>query len=306
MSHAARITFAIPYYENLEFLRRAIDSVHRQTISEWELVVCDDSTAREPAEELVRSYGDARFMCFRNERNLGSAGNWNRCLELASTELVALLHGDDQLRPRYGEIMTSVAREEPSHAAYYCGTSIIDQHGNDIFSFPDFYKRFLNPSETRRSSLAGETGLACLLRGNFIFCPSVCYRKSLLGKLKFSSQWRFVLDLAFFTDLLLEGKSILGVPDVAYCYRRHNNNQTSVLTESLLRFREEVAIYADLEKRLGERNWHSAAGVARRKRIIKLNLFYSAALDAVRLRGSACGLKLGMLFQLLTGRGPTD
>ncbi len=301
MNDEALITFAIPYYDNLEFLRLAVDSVHRQTISNWRLIVCDDSTQGEPVNELIRSYDDHRSVYYKNNRNLGIAGNWNRCLELASTEYVTLLHADDELKPHYGEVMTTVAKEEPGHAAYYCNASIIDKEGKGIFSFADFYKRFLNPSEKHRSSLTGESGVALILKGDFIFCPSVCYRKSLLGTMKFSSKWKMVLDLAFLTDILLEGKSILGVPDDAYCYRRHNNNQTSLLTESLLRFREEAAIYSDLERRLAEKNWHRAAKVARRRRIIKLNLLYCAVLDAIHLRFASSRRKLALLLQLLYG-----
>ena len=51
------ITFAIPYYSNLNYLKRAIDSVLKQSVSAWCIIVCDDGNVDESAEDLVKSYG---------------------------------------------------------------------------------------------------------------------------------------------------------------------------------------------------------------------------------------------------------
>src|SRR5712671_2433445 len=90
------ITVAIPFYKGHAYLRAAIESVLRQTSSAWRLVVCDDGL--EPmTRELVESFGDTRIRYLKNERNLGMAGNWNRCLDVVDTDLVNLLHNDDGL-----------------------------------------------------------------------------------------------------------------------------------------------------------------------------------------------------------------
>ena len=94
-----RLTFAIPFYRNVEFLRHAIDSVLAQTTSDWSVIVCDDAGPEPEAAEVVRGYADERIANTRNAENLGIGGNWNLCLELATTELVTLLHADDELLP---------------------------------------------------------------------------------------------------------------------------------------------------------------------------------------------------------------
>src|SRR4051812_25955715 len=87
------LTIAIPFYKGLDYLRQAIESVRRQSASQWQLLVVDDASPESGAEQLVQSYHDSRMCCHRNERNHGLAGNWNRCLDLAATDLVTLLHG---------------------------------------------------------------------------------------------------------------------------------------------------------------------------------------------------------------------
>ena len=59
---------------------------------------------RDGVAELVAGFGDPRIAYRANDATLGITANWNRCLDLADTELVTLLHADDQLGPEYSDI----------------------------------------------------------------------------------------------------------------------------------------------------------------------------------------------------------
>src|SRR5215210_3080625 len=138
------LTVAIPFYKGHGYLRLAIESVLRQTSPDWRLVVCDDGP--DPGtRELVESCRDPRVRYLRNERNLGMAGNWNRCLEVADTDLVNLLHNDDELLPNYVEVMQQAGREYPAAAAFFCRAKVVDAAGRPSFSVVDSVKRFLQP-----------------------------------------------------------------------------------------------------------------------------------------------------------------
>src|SRR4051812_10332837 len=110
MADAAEpLTIAIPFYKGHDYLRRAIESVLRQSSPDWRLVVCDDGPEPGTAE-LVAGFDDPRIRYEQNARNLGMAGNWNRCLDLATTDLVNLLHNDDELLPNYVAEMLAAGR----------------------------------------------------------------------------------------------------------------------------------------------------------------------------------------------------
>ena len=109
------------------------------------------------------------------------------------------------------------------------------------------------------------------------------------------------MDLEFTTRLLLEGETLVGLPEVAYAYRRHQANTTAGHTDSLLRFREEVDLYDELLGRLSHAGWGRAASVARAKLIIKLNLLYCAARDVTRCRLRQTWQKLTFLLGVLQG-----
>lgn len=299
------IGFAIPFFKGSDLLRQAIESVIAQRDPDWKLWVSDDGT--DPGTQaLVESYGDARICYSKNPSRLGMVGNWNRCLELASTEHVTLLHADDTLRPNYVGAFHDGFKRFPQATLLFCGAEIIDDKGAPKFSFPDFYKRVLMPRTSGATVLQSEEGLRLLLRGNFLFCPTVCFRKSLLGGKRFSPQWNMVQDLEMWATLLLAGHQLVGLPEKEYAYRRHSENSTVEYTRNLSRFDEEIRLYETLVEKCEKGGWEKAAAVARRKNIIKLNLAYCAVKDLVALKPRAAAGKLGLFTQLVRDRVETQ
>jgi glycosyltransferase involved in cell wall biosynthesis len=296
------LAIAIPFYKGHTYLRAAIESVLRQTSPHWRLLVCDDGPEAGTAE-LVASFGDHRLRYLRNDRNLGMAGNWNRCLDAADTDLVNLLHNDDELLGNYVEVMSKAGQEYPEVAAFFCKAKIIDAVGRERFSLADYVKRILQPKSEGPLVLQGRSAVEALMHGDFIMCPTVCYRKSRLPTEHFSADWRMVLDLDFFTRILLAGGTMVGLPAVAYAYRRHAENASREYTESLLRFEEESRLHDQVAAVASRRGWPEVARVAARKRIIKLHLAFRILQDASRLRLSAARRKSRFLYRLFHGGG---
>ena len=293
---APLLTFAIPYYKGLNYLEKAIQSVLEQSIPDWLLLISNDGGPDPVLEALVKRVNDSRITLVHNAHNLGMAGNWNACLNRAETPLVTLLHADDRLLPNYAAATYKAAADHPQATLFYCQTTIINQHDEHQFSLPDVVKRFIQPTPTGPyTSLKGEAALTRLLRGNFIFCPSVCYRKESLDGLRFSGQWKFVLDLDFTTHLLLNGHTFVGINEKAYAYRRHSTNATVEYTTNLVRFTEEIALFDKLASRCREKGWRRAEGVARSKIIIRLNLVYCAVSDALSGQFADAAQKLYLL-----------
>lgn len=293
------ITFAIPFYRGVDYLMVAVESVLTQTIDDWQLIVCDDSGEDNDLAERLEHYADARITLHRNAENIGMVENWNVALDLAASDLVNLLHADDALHPHYAKTMTGLASRHPAAAAFFCETTIMDKHGRKAFSFADAVKQFLIPGSRagRRGEedlvLTGEPALASLMAGYFIMTPTICYRISQLRGRRFSGDWKQVQDLIFMTDLILSGESIVGTPERAYAYRRHEASATALQSESMLRFDEEFRSFDQIATRADELGWSEAARVARGKRIVKLHLGYRALGDLLhgRLKSSVATLR---------------
>jgi glycosyltransferase involved in cell wall biosynthesis len=93
-----KVSICVPTYNGSKYLQQSIESALGQTFREFELLIVDDDSSDDTfaiATEFARV--DSRIRVFRNPRRLGLAGNWNRCLELASGEWIKFLFQDDYL-----------------------------------------------------------------------------------------------------------------------------------------------------------------------------------------------------------------
>jgi glycosyltransferase involved in cell wall biosynthesis len=288
------ITLAVPFYRGADYLARAIESALRQTDPRWQLVVADEGVDPD-GPRVVERFADPRVRYLQNRTPLGLAGNWNRCLDAADTDLVTLLHADDELRLNYVALMAHLANSHPDAAALFCHADVIGPDGRPVLSVADRAKALFRPRGAGPIRVAGDAGLAALLRGNFVMCPTVCYRRSRLGQHRFDPRWRMVADLDLFARLLRDGMEMVGSREIGYAYRRHPGNATTELTDNLVRFREESALYDELAAAAAARGWAETARVARGRRIIKLHLMYRIVEDAARGRFPAAGRKLRFL-----------
>ena len=279
-----RLTIAIPFYRNVDYLSDALRSLQAQDLAEWRGLVVDDGEEEQGARELVRSLDDARIDYQRNERNLGMVGNWNRCIDAAESDLVTLLHADDRLLPSYAQTMLELSRRHPDAAAYFCAASIIDARGRPSASMADAVKRWFIPRGEGPIVLAGPSSLRRLMAGNFVMCPTLCFRRSRIGERRFSPRWRQVQDLDFTAGLLMDGEQLVGSRVVSYAYRRHPESATSLQSASRLRFEEEFSLFDEIAERAESIGWRSVARTSRRKTIVKLHLLYRALREAVSAR----------------------
>ena len=94
----ATFTVCIPSYNAEGIIADTIRSLLRQTFSDWDCIVVDDGSSDRTAE-VVRAFADPRISFVPNERNLGCAGNFQRCRELAKGTYIYFLAHDDVLAP---------------------------------------------------------------------------------------------------------------------------------------------------------------------------------------------------------------
>jgi len=275
------ITFAIPYYSGLAYLQRTIESVLGQSDDSWSALLVDDSPKQEAAD-LVQRIGQGRVRYAPNERNLGMAATFNRCIDLAETDLVTVLHADDELAPTYTRIVGDALARHPDATAAYTGIDVIGEASQPSFSLPHFVKGSINPARRRELVLDGEPGVRALLRGNFIPAATLCLRRSRLGARRFRAHYKFVLDWDFTLGILLDGGSIVGVP--AHCLRNraHREAATEQLTREHRRFTEEIELYDEMEATARERGWSRCVEVARARRFTKLHIVYRAVTSLAR------------------------
>lgn len=92
------ISIIIPSFNRQQLISRAIESVLKQSSSNWELLIIDDGS-EDGTEDLVKSYlKDARVKYFYQE-NRGVSDARNVGINLASNDHIIFLDSDDELYP---------------------------------------------------------------------------------------------------------------------------------------------------------------------------------------------------------------
>ena len=292
----ADISFAVPYYSAPEYLREALESLRCQTHLNWEAVVVDDASPNSVAD-LIAEFNDRRITYVRNDTNLGLAANWNKALALTNAPLVCILHSDDLLEPQYASTMVDLMTTNPDATAGHCSVSIIGANGLPRRTLTDFVKRVIQPKAKGLIVSAGEDGLASMLRGSWIYCPTLCFRRSQLPSVPFDNSWRFMLDFDLIARMFLNGQQIIGTTSKLYRYRRHDGAQTRVLTNELTRFEEELAFYGQMYRAAKERQWLTAKRHAQRATVIRLHLLLQVVNRAIHLRFASAARALRLVFR---------
>jgi glycosyltransferase involved in cell wall biosynthesis len=93
-----KLSFLLPSRNRLQLLKHAIDSIQRQRIDDYEILVADNASEEDYAG-YVKSLGDPRIQYSRSAESLPVTENWRRSLSMASGDYVLMLGDDDALVP---------------------------------------------------------------------------------------------------------------------------------------------------------------------------------------------------------------
>ena len=115
------ISVIVPVYQAEKFLRDCVESVRRQTFSDWELLLVDDGcTDGSPAlcDELARE--DDRIRVFHKERNSGVSETRNVGLDHVRGTYIAFLDSDDQYEPQCLETLWNLRERAGANSPRWC------------------------------------------------------------------------------------------------------------------------------------------------------------------------------------------
>lgn len=103
------ISYVIPVYKRPDLLKETLLSVLNQlpVKIQWDIVIVDNEVGEEnDTEKMIRELNQKRILYYRNQKNLGVDGNYNRCIELARGKWIAMLHADDLITNDHLRLMS--------------------------------------------------------------------------------------------------------------------------------------------------------------------------------------------------------
>lgn len=114
-----KISIVIPVYNGERFLARCIESVIKQTVSDWEIVLVNDGST-DSSGKICDTYAqkDERIRVI-HQQNQGYAGARNEGLKQVTGEYVMFVDSDDWIEP--DTLETAFYGMESEHADYVIG-----------------------------------------------------------------------------------------------------------------------------------------------------------------------------------------
>jgi hypothetical protein len=202
------VSITIPAYSPRFFeecLRSAVD----QNYPDIEILVCDDSGGDE-IEAITRRLARQRPIDYRrNPARLGQRGNYGRCFELASGDLIKYLNDDDVLAPGCVERMVDAFRRAPDLVLATSRRQRIDDTGRPLADQPATLPLATADKLMRGISLANVMLMAGL---NIVGEPTtVMFRRNDLARampdgFRFENDHNLgITDMSMWMPLLLQG-----------------------------------------------------------------------------------------------------
>jgi len=263
----------LPYYGDVAMMKQAVESILGQTRPDWTLTVIDDGY---PDESLPGYFGvlvaqDPRITYLRNEANLGANGNYRKALTFVRHELAVVMGADDVMLSNYLETVVAAHEQFPSAQIIQPGVEVIDELGQPGVGLVDRMKRVYAPRVQGRRLLSGEPLAVSLMRANWLYFPSICWRSDTLVATNFREGLNVVQDLALALDLIKAGGSLVVDSSVCFQYRRHRESDSSLRALQGTRFIEEREFFTGMADEFEAIGWRRAARTARLHLASRLN-----------------------------------
>lgn len=208
-----KVSVLMPVYNGEKYLQESIDSILKQTYSDFELIIIDDGST-DNSSKIIRmnSDRDKRIVYLRNEKNSGICITLNRGLEVARGEYIVRMDCDDIAETN--RIMKQVAFMD-THPEYGMAGSKIRIFGEGttpyIFDFDEDWRM-------------------CLANMIFATCsahPAVIIRNKVIKEhnLYYDDRFRGIEDFYMWWQLAKFSK-ITNLQECLLNYRIHKNQIT--------------------------------------------------------------------------------
>lgn len=206
-----KVSVVMPAYNAEKYIEAAIQSVLRQTWTEFELLVIDDGSQDSTAEIAERlAAGDERIAVLRGAENAGVSASRNRGVAQAGGKWIAFLDSDDLWREDKLERQLALLERHPDAVLSYTAAAFMDESGR-MYSYV--------------MAAEAETVYETLLRKNLLSCSSVMVRRDVMLRHPMGGD-RMHEDYAAWLSVLRETRCAYGLNEPLLIYRVRRSSKS--------------------------------------------------------------------------------
>jgi glycosyltransferase EpsE len=196
------------YNTDLQYLEAAIKSILRQTFSEFEFIIVDDS-GKHNLEKYILRFNDPRIRVIDNKKNMGLVYSLNEALNASRGRYVVRMDTDDIAYPDRIYKQLNFIKKNPQY-------SVVSSRAIEFDDIAD--QGVLGKS--------GEKLKYNISRGDSLIHPSVIMKRNEILKVGGYDYFDRAEDLGLWLKLLANGKRLYVMDDVLIRYRVNSRDYT--------------------------------------------------------------------------------
>ena len=260
--HNPRVSVLMAAHDAQATIAESVSSALAQTMTELEVVVVDDGSAR-PIAQALAALGDPRLRVLRTARNLGVGAARTAALRAARAPIVAQLDADDLWRPDHLAQLLG-AFGDPAVGLAYTNAEVLGHPRGASLWIPSPAE----PDRTAVQSAAVEHPVAelrVLLANNPIPAPAVAMRRAAaLAAGAYPAWLRVGEDYMLYLNLMRAGWRFAYVPRASAVYRWPEAGRGATY-DRRRHARQETLLFAALALRMPAQSavWRRLGGQAR-------------------------------------------
>lgn len=224
MQNNPLISVLIPYYNDENFLKEAIESVLNQTYENFELILINHAST-DSSGQIAHSYNDARIVHFDMPRNEGASGAFifPKFMELSKGDYLKPFCADDVMLPNCLEILINIAKENSDTEIIFTDAEYMDEDGKKLSV--TWYGNRLNfgRNDSRMDMLIK-------YRHSKSFLPyiSVLIKKNSFTDIELNNNFILMFDMSIWVQSLIKDKKMKLFDDVTVLYRIHKKQASGI------------------------------------------------------------------------------
>ena len=208
-------TIIVMVYKNLDQVRQTLDSIKKQTYSNYEVIVSDDGSpnyTQEDFDKITEQYKNefTYFKLINNGINRGTVKHFNSLIKQAKGTIICPLSSGDQFYNENSlqEIMNAFDQEDK---LIYTSKRMIKKE-NSIEYYPSLYQVSLLDQSNHFFEYI-------MKYGNFVSGASTYYKKEIFDKYGlFDEKYKLLEDYPFYVNLAFNNEKIgyIDYPTIQY------------------------------------------------------------------------------------------
>lgn len=206
-----KVSVIMSVYNCEKFLKQAVDSILKQSYSDFELILIDDGS-KDATAKMIESYAseDARIIPVYNQKNLGLTVNLNKAIRLSQGTYIARMDADDVALPqRFDKQIDYLDTHQDIDLV---GSAAIDINEKGV------------ELQLRKSPKTHKEIISLLPKANPIIHSTVMFRKDRFAAIEFYNEsYRTTQDYEMWFRAAGKGLKFHNLEEVLLMYRMDNN-----------------------------------------------------------------------------------